>query len=105
MVDVGALAGRGGLVIREAVAVIQARARHGAPSQLVILPPSYRRRFFGAFAAVAEWRGLPRSARYLVAAVEWEAAVVRRFIRRFDVLPDRLVGQLEDEEAGACDVG
>lgn len=100
MVDVGALAARGSRVIAEAVAVLEDRARYGAPSQLVRFPPSYRRRFFGAFGAVSEWSLLSEGSRYMVAAVEWEVAVVKRYVRRFDVLPPRLVGELLDGPDG-----
>lgn len=97
MVDVRAIACRGSSVIAEAMEVLSARAAHGVGSQVVIFPPSYRRRFFSAFSAVPGWSRLPEGSRYMVAAVEWECAVVRRYIRRFDVLPSRLVGEVLDD--------
>lgn len=101
MVDVVSLASRGARVIAEALQVQRERAMNRGPSQLVIFPPSYRRRFFSAFSGVPEWARLSDAARYMVAAVEWEVAVVKRYVRRFDVLPSRVVGQLDDDEEWA----
>lgn len=103
MVDVAALAARGPRVIAEAMEVCRGRAVHGAPDQVVRFPGSYRRRFFGAFSAVSEWSRLSEGARYMVAAVEWEVAVVKRYVRRFDVLPSRLVGELVGDACGEAE--